>query len=59
MVTAAASWYAALSFVTAALGRGMDARIARLLNLVAGGSLIGFGAIVGRQLLGVLSEAVP
>ena len=55
VMIAAASWYSGLSFVTAALRRGMGAGIARLLNLVAGGSLIGFGAILGRDLLGPLA----
>lgn len=51
VVMAAATWYSGLSFVTAIMRRGMSARRAWLLNLVAGSSLIGFGAIVGRSLL--------
>ena len=56
VVLAAATWYAGLSLVSAALRRGLAPGTARVLNLVAGGLLIGFGAIVGRDVITVIAE---
>ena len=57
VIMAAATWYSGLSFVTAKLRRGIGGGMARLLNLAAGSSLICFGVIVGRDLLGVFTAA--
>ena len=51
VMVAAATWYACISCVTAKMRNGISPGLAKALNLVAGGSLIVFGAIVGRRLL--------
>lgn len=59
VMLAAATWYAGLCTATAVMRRSVSAGVVQLLNLVAGASLIGFGSILGSNLLGVLAAAAP
>jgi threonine/homoserine/homoserine lactone efflux protein len=51
VMMAAATWYAGLSLATGIMRCGLSLKAAKLLNLVAGGSLVIFGALVGHSLL--------
>jgi threonine/homoserine/homoserine lactone efflux protein len=51
VMVAASTWYGCISFVTGIMRSGISPNMSRVLNLVAGGSLIVFGAVVGRRLL--------
>ena len=51
VMMAAATWYSGISFVATIIRSGISPGMAKLLNLVAGGSLIVFGATVARGLL--------
>jgi threonine/homoserine/homoserine lactone efflux protein len=52
VMIAAGTWYSGLSFITSSMRSGLSPGMAQALNLIAGASLIVFGLIIGRNLLG-------
>jgi threonine/homoserine/homoserine lactone efflux protein len=56
VILAAAAWYTGLSFASVQLRSGMSGDFIKVLDWVAGSSLIGFGALIGRDLLSILAS---